>query len=106
MFVFCCFTGLAFVDVSTLTNEQIYVDDNGEKWIKKPRQKTGEISTIPLLSIPEKILEKYKNHPTVIAKGVLLPLISIQRMNSYLAEIATLAKIKKRLTTHRRRHSS
>lgn len=105
MFVFCCFTGLAFVDVSTLTKEQIYVDDNGEKWIKKPRQKTGEISTIPLLSIPEKILEKYKNHPTVIAKDVLLPLISIQRMNSYLAEIATLAKIKKRLTTHIARHT-
>lgn len=105
MFVFCCFTGLAFVDVSTLTKEQIYVDDNGEKWIKKPRQKTGEISTIPLLSIPEKILEKYKDHPTVIAKGVLLPLISIQRMNSYLAEIATLAKIKKRLTTHIARHT-
>ena len=86
MFVFCCFTGLAFVDVSTLTKDQIYVDANGEKWIKKPRQKTGEISTIPLLGIPEKILEKYKNHPTVLAKGVLLPLISIQRMNSYLRE--------------------
>lgn len=105
MFVFCCFTGLAFVDVSTLTKDQIYVDANGEKWIKKPRQKTGEISTIPLLGIPEKILEKYKNHPTVLSKGVLLPLISIQRMNSYLAEIATLAKVKKHLTTHIARHT-
>lgn len=105
MFVFCCFTGLAFVDVSTLTKDQIFVDANGEKWIKEPRQKTGEISTIPLLGVPEKILEKYKNLPTVLGKGVLLPLISIQRMNSYLAEIATLAKVKKHQTTHIARYT-
>lgn len=104
-FVFCCFTGLAFVDVSTLSKSQIVEDANGEKWIKKPRQKTGEVSTIPLLGIPAKILEKYKDHPMVVAKGCMLPVISNQRMNSYLAEIATLAKVKKHLTTHIARHS-
>ena len=57
-FIFCCFTGLAFVDVSTLSKTQIVEDENGERWIKKPRQKTGEISSIPLLGIPAKILEK------------------------------------------------
>lgn len=45
-FIFCCFTGLAFVDVSTLSKAQIVEDENGERWIKKPRQKTGEISSI------------------------------------------------------------
>lgn len=74
-------------------------------WIKKPRQKTGEISTIPLLGIPAKIIEKYKDDPMVIAKGVLLPVISNQRMNSYLADIASLAKVKKHLTTHIARHT-
>lgn len=70
-------------------------NEDGEMWIKKPRQKTGEISTIPLLGIPAKIIEKYKDDPMVIAKGVLLPVISNQRMNSYLADIASLAKVKK-----------
>lgn len=105
IFIFCCFTGLAFIDVSTLTQEQIVVDGNGEKWIKKHRKKTGELSSIPLLGIPEKILEKYNNHPTVLMKGVMLPVISNQRMNSYLLEIATLARVKKHLTTHIARHT-
>lgn len=74
-------------------------------WIRKPRQKTGEISTIPLLDIPQRLIKKYENHPTVIAKGIVLPVISNQRMNSYLAEIATLAKIQKHLTTHIARHT-
>lgn len=104
-FVFCCFTGLAFVDVSTLSKTQIIEDANGEKWIKKPRQKTGEISSIPLLGIPSAILEKYKDHPMVVAKGIMLPVISNQRMNSYLLEIATLARVKKHLTTHIARHT-
>ena len=104
-FIFCCFTGLAFVDVSTLSKAQIVEDENGERWIKKPRQKTGEISSIPLLGIPAKILEKYKDHPMVVSKGIMLPVISNQRMNAYLLEIATLAKVKKHLTTHIARHT-
>ena len=105
IFIFCCFTGLAFIDVSTLNKSQLVENEDGEMWIKKPRQKTGEISTIPLLGIPAKIIEKYKDDPTVIAKGVLLPVISNQRMNSYLADIASLAKVKKHLTTHIARHT-
>ena len=105
VFVFCCFTGLAFIDVSTLNKSQLVENEDGEMWIKKPRQKTGEISTIPLLGIPAKIIEKYKDDPMVIAKGVLLPVISNQRMNSYLADIASLAKVKKHLTTHIARHT-
>lgn len=104
-FVFCCFTGLAFADVSTLTRDFILTDDNGEMWIRKPRQKTGEVSTIPLLDIPRMLIRKYETHPTVVAKGIVLPVISNQRMNSYLAEIADLARIKKHLTTHIARHT-
>ena len=74
-------------------------------WIRKPRQKTGEVSTIPLLDIPRMLIRKYETHPTVVAKGIVLPVISNQRMNSYLAEIADLARIKKHLTTHIARHT-
>lgn len=104
-FVFCCFCGLAFVDISTLTRDQIVTDDNGEEWIRKARQKTGEVSTIPLLDIPKMIAEKYRNHPKAVAKNLVIPVISNQRMNSYLNEIADLAKISKHLTTHIARHT-
>ena len=104
-FVFCCFCGLAFVDISTLTRDQIVTDDNGEEWIRKARQKTGEVSTIPLLDIPKMIAEKYRNHPKAVANNLVIPVISNQRMNSYLAEIADLAKVGKHLTTHIARHT-
>lgn len=104
-FVFCCFCGLAFIDISTLSRDQIVKDDNGEYWIHKKREKTGEVSTIPLLEIPAKIAAKYRNHPKAVAKNVVIPVISNQRMNSYLDEIATKAEIKKHLTTHIARHT-
>ncbi len=104
-FVFCCFSGLAFIDISTLTRDQIVTDDDGEMWIRKNRQKTGEVSTIPLLDIPRKIAEKYRDHPKAVAKNVVIPVISNQRMNSYLDEVATKAGVKKHLTTHIGRHT-
>ncbi|MDE6814167.1 MAG: site-specific integrase [Duncaniella sp.] len=104
-FVFCCFCGLAFVDISTLTRDQIVTDNDGEIWIRKNRQKTGEVSTIPLLDIPKKIAEKYRNHPKAAEKNVVIPVISNQRMNSYLGEIAAKAEVKKHLTTHIARHT-
>lgn len=104
-FVFCCFTGLAFIDISSLKRSDIYVDADGNKWIRKHREKTGELSTIPLLEIPQKIMEKYADHPKVVANDVVIPVFSNQRTNSYLKEIASLAKIKKHLTSHIGRHT-
>lgn len=104
-FVFCCFTGLAFIDISSLKRSEIYVDADGNKWIRKHREKTGELSTIPLLEIPQKIMEKYADHPKVVAEDVVIPVFSNQRTNSYLKEIASLAKIKKHLTSHIARHT-
>lgn len=74
-------------------------------WIRKSRQKTGEVSTIPLLDIPRKIAAKYHNHPKAVAKNVVIPVISNQRMNSYLDEVAAKAGVKKHLTTHIARHT-
>lgn len=104
-FVFCCFTGLAFVDIQTLKRSDISVDSNGKKWIRKHRQKTGVLSLVPLLAIPESIMEKYKDYPQVLANNVAIPVFSNQRCNSYLKEIADLAKITKHLTTHTARHT-
>ena len=104
-FVFCCFTGLAFIDISSLKRSDIYVDADGNKWIRKHREKTGELSTIPLLDIPQRIMEKYASHPKVLTQDAVIPVFSNQRTNSYLKEIAELAKIQKNLTSHIARHT-
>jgi len=106
IFVFCCFTALAFVDVQQLSREHLIKDNNGALWIRKARQKTNQMCNIPVLTIPQRILRQYEDNVECIKKGVLLPVISNQRMNAYLKEIADLCGITKRLTTHVARHTA
>lgn len=105
MFLMSAFTGLAFTDVSQLTEEHIVIDNDGNKWIRKPRQKTKQMSNIPLLDIPLAIIEKYQGDKKAAKKGVLLPIPCNQVMNRYLKEIATICKINKHLTMHTARHT-
>lgn len=104
VYLFCCFTGLAFVDVESLCLNDI-ITIHGKKWIQKKRQKTKSISTIPLLPPAEELIKKYTEHQVRNTKGLLLPVISNQRMNSYLKEIADLCGIEKNLSTHTARHT-
>lgn len=105
IFIFSCFTGLAYIDVKQLSADNISIGIDGEKWIFKDRQKTDVESRIPLLPIALKILKKYENHPLCVNQNRLLPILTNQRMNSYLKEIATLCKINKELTFHIARHT-
>jgi site-specific recombinase XerD len=104
VYLFCCFTGLAFADVASLSNEDI-VDNEGSKWIKKRRQKTKNWCNVPLLEPAIRILEKYECNPRCISKGKLLPVLSNQKMNAYLQEIADILGIDKHLSTHTARHT-
>ena len=105
VFVFCCYTGLAFIDAWQLTAEYLVKDIEGWVWIRKERQKTKVEFNVPLLEVPLAIIEKYKSDPDCIRKGKLLPVISNQKMNAYLKEIADICGIKKRLTVHVARHT-
>lgn len=105
IFIFCCFTGLAFSDVKQLTKDHISIDVHGNKWIRKPRQKTKNMCNVPLLDIPVKLIEKYEDHPQCQAKGVLLPVLCNQKMNAYIKEIIDLCGINKDVTTHTGRHT-
>ena len=101
IFLFSCFTGLAYIDVANLTEDNI-VELDGRKWIMTKRQKTNIATNILLLEIPGMILEKYR---PVRKERKLLPVISNQKMNGYLKEIADLCGIKKHLTFHMARHT-
>jgi site-specific recombinase XerD len=105
MFIFSCFTGLAYIDVFNLTKENVIKGIDGEMWIATHRQKTDSLSKIPILPVSESILEKYKDHPECLNKNKLLPILSNQKMNAYLKEIATVCGINKELTFHIARHT-
>lgn len=105
IFIFSCFTGLAYIDVQQLTTDNIAMGIDGDKWIFKNRQKTDTASKIPLLPTAQKIISKYENHPVCINENRLLPILSNQKMNAYLKEIADVCGIKKDLTFHIARHT-
>lgn len=103
VFLFSCYTGLAYSDVEKLTKDDIVKGIDGNLWIKIKRTKTKTLSSIPLLPIAQKLVEKYADVNN--SKGKLFPVYSNQRMNSYLKEIADSCGIKKNLTFHIARHT-
>jgi integrase len=105
IFIFSCYTGLAYVEVGNLKKSQIVLGVDGGKWIITKRQKTGTPQRIPLLEQALVIMEKYKNHKRCISTEYVLPVLTNQKMNSYLKEIADTCGITKNLTFHIARHT-
>lgn len=99
IFVFSCYTGLAYSDAMKLTEDNIITGVDGEKWLKVDRTKTKTTSYIPILPKALELIEKYKgNHR-------LLPPITNQKMNSYLKELADICGINKNIHFHLARHT-
>ncbi|WP_147679072.1 site-specific integrase [Algibacter pacificus] len=105
LFVFSCYTGLSYIDVMNLNEDNITFGIDGGKWIITNRQKTHNKVKIPLLTVAEELIQKYKHHIKAKKTKTLFPNISNQKLNAYLKEIADLCKIKKNLTFHIARHT-
>jgi len=105
IFIFCCYTGLAYIDVKQLKRSEIIKGIDGQQWIFTTRQKTDTASRIPLLTQALRIIQKYEQHPECADQNKVLPVLSNQKMNSYLKEIADVCGINKELTFHIARHT-
>lgn len=105
IFIFQCYTGLAYIDAFQLKKDDIKIGIDGEYWIMTERQKTESETNIPLLPKALDIIEKYKNHPLCLSRGSVLPVRSNQKMNAYLKEIADLCGITSELNTHKARRT-
>lgn len=97
MFIFCCYTGLAYNEMAHLKSYHISKGFDGNNWIKMIRQKTQKEISIPLLPKSANIIEKYQKNNE---NEYLLPVISNQKFNSYLKEIADIIGLNKNLTHH------
>lgn len=105
IFLFSCYSGLAYADVKKLNRSELIIGMDGEKWLITKRQKTDTTSRIPLLPAALKIIDQYSNHPQCVLDNRVLPVLSNQKMNAYLKEIAELCGINKYLTFHIARHT-
>lgn len=105
IFLFSCYTGLAYVDVRKLKRSEIVKGIDGEQWIYTNRQKTDTLSRIPILPTASIIIKRYEDHPQCVNEDRVLPVMSNQKLNAYLKEIADISGIKKLLTFHIARHT-
>ncbi|WP_029034076.1 site-specific integrase [Salinimicrobium terrae] len=96
-FVFCRYTGLAFKEMSNLKKEHIVKGEDGKKWIRMKRQKTGKTISVPMLPVAQRVFDKYNG---VLAEGRVLPAKTNAHSNAYLKEIADLCELKINLTHH------
>ncbi|PLX03177.1 MAG: recombinase [Marinilabiliales bacterium] len=104
-FVFSCFTGLAYSDLKKLNKDSLSIGVDKNIWVQTNRTKTSTQCNIPLFPPAQEIINKYSDNPYCLEKNVLLPVLSNQKYNAYLKEIADLCGINRNLTTHLARHT-
>ncbi|MET4545686.1 integrase [Pedobacter africanus] len=105
VFVFCCYTGLAYADLKRLSWADISKGENGDRWIRIKRKKTGTLSVIPLLPMARRILFLHGMKRKCRASGKALMVLSNQKMNAYLKEIGDLCGFKHDVHAHMARHT-
>lgn len=105
LFIFSCYTGLAYGDLMALKPAQIVTATDGELWIRTAREKTLEPINVPLLPKAIEIIGRYRYNERPLYNGTVFPLLSNQKVNSYLKEIADFCSIHKNLTFHMARHT-
>lgn len=105
MFLFSCYTGLSYIELAELTPNKIVTGIDGGLWISTSRAKTDTGVRVPLLPQAIDLMDKYRDDPRALNNGTVFPVISNQRMNGYLKEIADISGITKILTFHIARHT-
>ncbi len=105
LFIFSCYTGISYSDIINLTKDHIHLGIDGNNWIITKRQKTNMTVKVPILEKAQYLINKYSTHPITQVTGTLFPIITNQKLNNYLKEVANFSGIKKNLTFHMARHT-
>ena len=105
LFVFSSYTGISYVDIMLLTPDNIHLGIDGNNWIITKRQKTKSSVKVPLLETALALVKKYAHHPMTQVSGTLFPIITNEKLNFYLKEVALATGITKNLTFHMARHT-
>jgi site-specific recombinase XerD len=103
-FVFSCYTGLAYIDLYKLRKKEIEKNTLGF-WIKTRRQKTVGKTSVLLIGVAMQIINKYTILDDLNDDDHVLPIMSNQKMNAYLKELADVCGITKNLSFHVARHT-
>ena len=101
MFLFACYTGTAYIDVVSITDDNIYTDDNGALWLKYLRKKNEHLGRVKLLPEAIALIEKYRSNE----RKELFPMIHHPNLRRHMKGLRDLAGIKTDLVYHNERHT-
>ena len=75
IFLFAVYTGVAYTDMTKLTNENITIGIDHTPWLNYRRQKTGARVALPLLEPAQQIIKEFDCYNTHKPNSRLFPLI-------------------------------
>ncbi len=105
LFIFSCYTGLAYTDAISLKESEFSITNDGIWFLMTYRNKSDELSPVPILKIAQNLIVKYRDLPRSISNGTVFPPISNQQINRSLKIIQEICGISKELTYHVARHT-
>lgn len=105
LFLFSCYTGLAYIDAMNLRQQDLESNSEGKIWCKVYRHKSDELSAVPVFESALLVIEKYKNNPRSLNRNSVFPYISNQEVNRNLKIIGEICNIAKYMSFHLARHT-
>ena len=102
LFLFACYTGVPYADAVSITDDNIYTDDNGALWLKYLRKKNEHLGRVKLLPEAIALIEKYRSNE----RKELFPMIHHPNLRRHMKGLRDLAGIKTDLVYHMGRHTS
>jgi site-specific recombinase XerD len=101
LFLFACYTGTAYADVSRITGENLFTDEEGSLWLKYRRKKTDYRARVKLLPEAIALIEKYRDEN----RATLFPWQSPEMVKANMKGLRVMADIKEPISYHSGRHS-
>ena len=101
LFLFACYTGVPYADAISITNDNLYTDDNGALWLKYMRKKNEHLGRVKLLPEAIALIEKYRSDE----RKELFPMIHHPNLRRHMKGLRDLARIKTDLVYHMGRHT-
>ncbi len=101
LFLFACYTGVPYADAVSITDDNIYTDDNGALWLKYLRKKNEHLGRVKLLPEAIALIEKYRSNE----RKELFPMIHHPNLRRHMKGLRDLARIKTDLVYHMGRHT-
>ncbi|MEI9911573.1 MAG: site-specific integrase [Bacteroidota bacterium] len=105
LFIYCCYTGLAFVDAMALAESDFEWEADGTVWCKIYRTKSNELCAVPILRSAAKILNRYRDDAKEKGRTTIFPKITNQHVNDCLKIMQAACEINTYLTFHVARHT-